>query len=95
MEKINIALIPGDGIGKEVIPEGVRVIEKAASLHGIDINWNEFDWSCERYLKTGAMMPEDGIEQLAKNDAIYLGAVGFPSVTDHVSIWGLFDTYTP
>jgi tartrate dehydrogenase/decarboxylase / D-malate dehydrogenase len=89
MEKINIALIPGDGIGKEVIPEGVRVIEKAASLHGIDINWNEFDWSCERYLKTGAMMPEDGIEQLAKNDAIYLGAVGFPSVTDHVSIWGL------
>jgi tartrate dehydrogenase/decarboxylase/D-malate dehydrogenase len=89
MEKINIALIPGDGIGKEVIPEGVRVIEKAATLHGIDINWNEFDWSCERYLKTGAMMPEDGIEQLAKSDAIFLGAVGFPSVTDHVSIWGL------
>jgi tartrate dehydrogenase/decarboxylase/D-malate dehydrogenase len=89
MENINVALIPGDGIGKEVIPEGVRVLEKVASLHSININWTEFNWSCEHYLKTGSMMPEDGIEQLSRHDAIYLGAVGFPTVTDHVSIWGL------
>lgn len=89
MAKHSIALIPGDGIGKEVIPEGVRVLEKVASRHQIDISWKEFDWSCEHYLKTGTMMPEDGIDQLAKHDAIYLGAVGYPTVTDHVSIWGL------
>jgi len=89
MAKHSIALIPGDGIGKEVIPEGVRVLEKVASRHQIDISWKEFDWSCEHYLKTGTMMPEDGIEQLAEHDAIYLGAVGYPTVTDHVSIWGL------
>jgi tartrate dehydrogenase/decarboxylase/D-malate dehydrogenase len=89
MAKHSIALIPGDGIGKEVIPEGVRVLEKVASRHRIDIAWKEFDWSCEHYLKTGTMMPEDGIEQLAEHDAIYLGAVGYPTVTDHVSIWGL------
>ncbi len=89
MAKHSIALIPGDGIGKEVIPEGVRVLEKVASRHQIDIAWKEFDWSCEHYLKTGTMMPEDGIEQLAEHDAIYLGAVGYPTVTDHVSIWGL------
>ncbi len=89
MAKHSIALIPGDGIGKEVIPEGVRVLEKVASRHQIDITWKEFDWSCEHYLKTGTMMPEDGIEQLAEHDAIYLGAVGYPTVTDHVSIWGL------
>ena len=89
MAKHSIALIPGDGIGKEVIPEGVRVLEKVASRHQVDISWKEFDWSCEHYLKTGTMMPEDGIEQLAEHDAIYLGAVGYPTVTDHVSIWGL------
>jgi len=89
MAKHSIALIPGDGIGKEVIPEGVRVLEKVASRHQVDISWKEFDWSCEHYLKTGTMMPDDGIEQLAKHDAIYLGAVGYPTVTDHVSIWGL------
>jgi len=89
MAKHSIAVIPGDGIGKEVIPEGVRVLEKVASRHQVDISWKEFDWSCEHYLKTGTMMPDDGIEQLAKHDAIYLGAVGYPTVTDHVSIWGL------
>jgi tartrate dehydrogenase/decarboxylase/D-malate dehydrogenase len=89
MAKHSIALIPGDGIGKEVIPEGVRVLEKVASRHQVDISWKEFDWSCEHYLKTGTMMPDDGIEQLAEHDAIYLGAVGYPTVTDHVSIWGL------
>lgn len=86
---LNIALIPGDGIGTEVMPEGVRVLEAAGKKHGLDFVWKEFDWSCERYLETGSMMPEDGIEQLRAHDAIYLGAVGFPTVADHVSLWGL------
>ena len=66
--QLNIAVIPGDGIGKEVMPEGVRVLEKAGSKHGISFDWQEFDWSCETYLKTGHMMPEDGIEQLSAFD---------------------------
>jgi tartrate dehydrogenase/decarboxylase/D-malate dehydrogenase len=82
-------VIPGDGIGKEVIPEGMRVMEAAGRKHGIDFEWTEFDWSCETYLKTGRMMPEDGLEQLQSFDSIYLGAAGFPSVPDHVSLWGL------
>lgn len=88
-KKLKIALIPGDGIGTEVMPEGVRVLEAAGKKHGIDFQWQNFDWSCERYLETGSMMPEDGIEQLRAFDAIYLGAVGFPTVADHVSLWGL------
>ncbi len=86
---IKVAVIPGDGIGKEVMPEGVRVLEKAGGKHGINFQWQEFDWSCETYLKTGHMMPEDGIEQLRAFDAIYLGAAGFPTVPDHISLWGL------
>ena len=86
---LNIAVIPGDGIGREVIPEGLRVLEAASSRHGFDIHWQEFDWSCETYLATGRMMPEDGIDILRGFDAIYLGAVGFPTVPDHVSLWGL------
>jgi len=86
---IKIAVIPGDGIGKEVMPEGIRVLETAGSKHGIDFEWQEFDWSCETFLKTGRMMPQDGIEQLQQFDAIYLGAVGFPTVADHESLWGL------
>jgi len=86
---LKIALIPGDGIGNEVMPEGVRVLEAAGRKHGIEFEWQDFDWSCERYLETGRMMPEDGIEQLRPFDSIYLGAVGFPTVADHVSLWGL------
>ena len=86
---LRIALIPGDGIGKEVLPEGVRVIEAAGAKHNINFIWEEFDWGCERYLATGQMMPEDAIGQLQNCDAIYLGAVGSPTVPDHVSLWGL------
>jgi tartrate dehydrogenase/decarboxylase/D-malate dehydrogenase len=86
---LNIALIPGDGIGKEVMPEGVSVLETAANQHGLDLQFTQFDWSCETYLSTGSMMPEDGIEQLRPFDAIYLGAAGFPTVPDHISLWGL------
>jgi tartrate dehydrogenase/decarboxylase/D-malate dehydrogenase len=86
---IKIAVIAGDGIGNEVMPEGIRVLETAGSKHGIDFEWQEFDWSCETFIKTGRMMPQDGIEQLRQFDAIYLGAVGFPTVADHESLWGL------
>ena len=84
-----IAVIPGDGIGREVVPEGIRVLEAAGRRFGFDLEWTRFDWSCEAYAKTGRMMPEDGLERLKPFDAIYLGAVGFPGVPDHVSLWGL------
>ncbi len=86
---LNIAVIPGDGIGKEVVPEGIRVLEAVGLKFGIDFNWTSFDWSCQTFMETGRMMPEDGIKQLAGFDAIYLGAVGFPGVPDHTSLWGL------
>jgi tartrate dehydrogenase/decarboxylase / D-malate dehydrogenase len=84
-----IAVIPGDGIGNEVVPEGQRVLEAAARRFGFELAWSEFDWSCERFKKTGRMMPEDGLEQLRACEAIFLGAVGAPGVPDHVSLWGL------
>lgn len=86
---INIAVIAGDGIGKEVMPEGIRVLEAVGRRFAIDFNWAPFDWSCQTWQETGRMMPEDGIEQLSGFDAIYLGAVGFPGVPDHTSLWGL------
>jgi tartrate dehydrogenase/decarboxylase / D-malate dehydrogenase len=89
MQSFHIAVIPGDGIGKEVVPEGIRVIETAGATFGFRIDWQHFDWSCETYLNTGNMMPADGLEQLRPFDAIFLGAVGHPSVPDHVSLWGL------
>jgi tartrate dehydrogenase/decarboxylase/D-malate dehydrogenase len=85
----NIAVIAGDGIGKEVVPEGIRVLEAAGRRFGFQFNWHDFDWSCETYIKTGTMMPADGIQHLRPFDAIFLGAVGHPSVADHVSLWGL------
>ncbi|MEJ2133705.1 MAG: tartrate dehydrogenase [Desulfofustis sp.] len=84
-----IALIPGDGIGLEVIPEGVRVLEALATQFGFQVECTEFPYSCSYYLEHGEMMPEDGIEQLTPFDAILLGAVGDPAVADHVSLWGL------
>ncbi|MBT8346825.1 MAG: tartrate dehydrogenase [Desulfofustis sp.] len=84
-----IALIPGDGIGQEVIPEGIRVLENLSKRFAFDLNFTEFPFSCAFYLEHGKMMPEDGIEQLSPFDAILLGAVGDPAVADHVSLWGL------
>lgn len=89
MATYRIAVIPGDGIGREVLPAGIAVLEKVGARFGIDFQWDEFDWSCERYHTVGAMMPEDGLAQIQSHDAIYLGAVGFPGVPDHVSLWGL------
>jgi tartrate dehydrogenase/decarboxylase/D-malate dehydrogenase len=84
-----IAVIPGDGIGREVVPAGIDVLEATARRFGLSFAWTELDWSCERFLKTGEMMPGDGMSQLAEHDALFLGAVGFPGVPDHVSLWKL------
>ncbi|HTP47560.1 MAG TPA: tartrate dehydrogenase [Casimicrobiaceae bacterium] len=84
-----IAVIPGDGIGKEVMPEGLRVLEAAGRAHGVAFEWDELPWSCDYYAKHGRMMPEDWFEQIRHHDAIYFGAVGWPAtVPDHVSLWG-------
>jgi tartrate dehydrogenase/decarboxylase/D-malate dehydrogenase len=84
-----IALIPGDGIGREVLPAGVAALEAAGRRHGLAFSWTEYDWGCDRYLRTGSLMPADGVDQVRSADAILLGAVGQPGVPDHVSLWGL------
>ena len=89
MPSYKIASIPGDGIGREVLPEGIRVLDAVGSRFGIEWQWDHFDWSCERYSREGRMMPDDGLEQIRQHDAIYLGAVGFPGVPDHISLWQL------
>jgi len=89
MTSYSIAVIPGDGIGKEVVPEGLRVLDAAAARFGFTLAYDHYDWSCETYKATGLMMPEDGLDQLRDHDAIFLGAVGFPGVPDHISLWGL------
>ena len=89
MKTHRIAVIAGDGIGKEVVPEGQRVLEAAGRKFGFALEWDEKPWSCDHYVKHGRMMPEDGLDQIRAHDAIYLGAVGFPTVPDHVSLWGL------
>jgi tartrate dehydrogenase/decarboxylase/D-malate dehydrogenase len=89
MKRHRIAVLPGDGIGNEVVPEGVRVLDAAAKKFGIAIEWREFDWNCAYYAKHGRMMPEDWFELLSPHDAIYYGAVGWPAIVpDHVSLWG-------
>jgi tartrate dehydrogenase/decarboxylase / D-malate dehydrogenase len=89
MKTYKIAVIPGDGIGKEVVPEGLRVLESAGRRFELKFDCRHFDWSCETYTKTGKMMPDDGLAQLRLFDSIFLGAVGYPGVPDHVSLWGL------
>ena len=89
MSHYRIASIPGDGIGQEVIPAGIQVAEVLAQRFGFSIEFKHFDWSCQTYLSSGTMMPKDGLEQLQSFDAIFLGAVGWPSVPDLVSLWGL------
>ncbi|MEP7181032.1 MAG: tartrate dehydrogenase [Betaproteobacteria bacterium] len=89
MSAHRIAVIPGDGIGKEVVPEGLRALEAVARKFKLEFTWQEFDWSCDYYLKHGRMMAEDWFDQLKGRDAIFFGAVGWPAtVPDHVSLWG-------
>jgi tartrate dehydrogenase/decarboxylase / D-malate dehydrogenase len=85
-----IAVIAGDGIGKEVMPEGLRVVAAAADKFGIKLDYTHFDWSCaDYYLKHGQMLPPDWFETLKSFDAVYFGAVGWPEVVpDHISLWG-------
>ena len=85
----DVAVLPGDGIGREVMPPALEVLEAVGNRHGFGFQWTEHDWSCDRFHKTGAMMPNDGVDQVKTKDAIMLGAVGDPSVPDHVSLWGM------
>jgi tartrate dehydrogenase/decarboxylase / D-malate dehydrogenase len=87
--KHKIALIPGDGIGQEVVPEGVRALEALALKFGFDLSFKSFPYSCQYYLDHGVMMPPDALNELKTFDVILLGAVGHPKVADHVSLWGL------
>jgi tartrate dehydrogenase/decarboxylase/D-malate dehydrogenase len=90
MKDYKIAVIPGDGIGREVVPEGVRVLEAAAARHGLRLKWQEFPWSCDWYKAHGKMCPDDAPDTLRKFDAVYFGAVGNPAlVPDHIAVWGL------
>jgi tartrate dehydrogenase/decarboxylase/D-malate dehydrogenase len=87
MKSYRIALLPGDGIGKEVIPAAVQVLVAARDIaRDFTLAFQDFEWGCEYYLRTGRMMPEDGLEQLRPFDAIFLGAIGHPSVPDHISL---------
>lgn len=93
MKTFKIALIPGDGIGPEVVAEGVKVLQAIEQLDpAISFSFTEFPWGCEYYLEHGKMMADDGIEKLKGFDAIYLGAVGYPGVPDHISLWDLLLT---
>lgn len=85
----SIAVLAGDGIGREVMPPALGVVETVARRFGFGVDWVEYPWSCEYYTQTGAMMPADGVEQLGRHQAILLGAVGDPSLPDHLSLWGL------
>ena len=90
MKTYQIAVIPGDGIGPEVMREAVKVLNAVSALDGgFNFEFTEYPWGCEYYLKTGEMMPEDGLERLKGSDAILLGAVGYPGVPDHISLRGL------
>ena len=84
-----IAVVPGDGIGTEVVDSAMPVVERAADAHGVSIETTRYDWGSERYLAEGSMMPEDALDRLRAYDAIFLGAVGHPDVPDHVTLHGL------
>lgn len=91
MKKIKLAVIPGDGIGKEVVPATLKVLDTIAEVHGgLTFEYEQFDYGCDYYLENGAMMAEDGMERLGQSDSVFLGAVGDASkVPDHISLWGL------
>jgi len=84
-----IAVVPGDGIGVEVVPAAIEVLEAAGRAHGFSLELTEHPWGCDHYVETGRMMPEDALETMRAADAIFLGAVGRPDVPDHLSLWGL------
>ncbi|MGH8633144.1 MAG: isocitrate/isopropylmalate family dehydrogenase, partial [Burkholderiales bacterium] len=86
MNRFDIAVIPGDGIGREVVPAGCKILDTVAEAHGgFRLRYKSYPWSCAWYLKHGKMMPDDGLKRIGDSDAIFLGAVGFPGVADHIS----------
>ena len=89
MTQYRVAVIAGDGIGPEVVPEGMRALEAAGRRYGVFFFWEHFDWGCGYYRAHGRMAPDGFLDTLREYDAIYLGAVGDPAVPDHVSLWGL------
>lgn len=87
---VRIAVIPGDGIGQEVVPIAMECVAAALAPDGVRLVADEYPWGCAYYQREGRMMPDDGIEQLRPHDAIFLGAVGDPRIVpDHISLWGL------
>jgi tartrate dehydrogenase/decarboxylase/D-malate dehydrogenase len=86
---LRIAAIPGDGIGLEVMPVGIEVVDRAADRAGVRIEWAEYDWGSDRYRRTGRMMPTDGLASLEAHDAVFFGAVGDPEIPDVETLWGL------
>ena len=86
---VSIAVIPGDGIGQEVVPVGIRCVDAALAAHGERVDWVHYPWGSELYRQTGRMMPLDGIETLSQHDAVFLGAVGMPGIPDAETLWGL------
>jgi tartrate dehydrogenase/decarboxylase/D-malate dehydrogenase len=89
MKRHSIALLPGDGIGLEVVPAARRILEKAASVHHAGLSFEEYDWGSDHYFRHGAMMPLDALDRLRGHDAILLGAVGHPDVPDHITLNGM------
>ena len=89
MRRYRIAAIPADGIGPEVIDAGLEVLDALAGRAGFALDVNRYDWGSDRYRRTGAMMPADGLDQLRNAHAIYFGAVGAPDIPDHITLWGL------
>jgi tartrate dehydrogenase/decarboxylase / D-malate dehydrogenase len=87
MSDYRIAVIPGDGVGAEVSAEAMAVVTTAARIHGFGVDFELFDWSCDRYLEVGSMMPDDALDILTPFDAIFLGCIGDAAkVTDHISL---------
>ena len=89
MSTYQVSVIAGDGIGPEVMPEAIRCVDVVAGDLGFQMTWHHLDWGSDRYRRTGSMMPEDGLDQLAECDAILLGAVGVPDISDVTTLWGL------
>src|SRR5437879_7190661 len=89
MKNFSIAVIPGDGVGQEVVPEALRVLDSIASRAGAVFQRVSFDWGADYYLHHGRMMPPDALDQLRNNNAILLGAVGHPDIPDHITLNGL------
>ena len=88
MSSYRIAVIAGDGIGKEVMPEGIRVLDAVGRKYGINFSFDEFDWSCDNYEKHGWWMPPDWRDRIGAHDSIFFGATGWPAIVpDHKSLW--------